>query len=184
MMATLPHQNSLPLESDELVLITNTKLRTQLLQAKLVDDYCARCIIQRGEHVYLSLREIPDKAERQDLSWAVLRLQMGAQLSPHELPEPLRTALSATTTGSSPLILALIWGTIIGVIGGVLVMAIVGLAVTILNVPTDSYVGITATAVAFTLSGAFIGVSMTIFFWRKFTRETAVPPYLLFRQRL
>ena len=184
MMATITHPVSASLESDELILITHSRLREQLLQARLVDDFCARCIIQRGESIYLSLREIPDKVQRQDLSWAVLRLQMGAQLSPQELPEPLRTALSPVAGSPSPLILALTLGAVIGVIGGVLVMAIVGLAVTILNVPTDSYVSIMATAIAFVLSGAFIGIGATTYFWRKFTRKTAVSPKPLLRKRL
>jgi hypothetical protein len=184
MMATLAPPTSLPLESDELLLITHSGLRAQLLKARLVDDYCARCIIQRGESVYLSLHEVPDAEQRQSLNWAVLRLQMGAQLSPQELPEPLRTALSTVAAGPSPLIMALIWGLIVGVVGGVMVMAIVGLAIIILNVSVESYVGITATAVSFVLSGAFIGLGMTIYFWRKFTRQPAIPLRPLLRQRL
>ena len=169
-MATLSPPTTLPLESDELLLITYPPLRDRLLKARLFDDLSARCIIQRGEQVYLSLREVDSDSERQALSWAVLRLQMGADLNPKELPEPLQTALSHKKIGLSPLIQALVWGSAMGVIGGVLVMAIVGLVVTILNIPPDSYVGVTANAVAFVLSSALIGVSTTIYFWRRFGR--------------
>ena len=95
---------------------------------------------------------------------------MGAQLPARDLPDPLQTALSAVTTGPTPLIRALVWGSVCGVVGGVLVMAIVGLAITIMNVPTESYVGFMATAGAFVLSGAILGVGATIYFWRKFSR--------------
>ncbi len=175
-MATISPATTLPLDSDEFLLITHPTLRAQLLQARLVDEFSARCIIQRDNHVYLSLREIPDESQRQEVSWAVLRLQMGAQLRSHELPDPLQTALSTVATGPSPLIRALVWGSVCGVIGGVLVMAIVGLLMTILMVPTESYAGIMATAVAFVLSGAVLGGGTTIYFWRKFSQSTAVSP--------
>ena len=170
MMATLPHPTTMPVESDDFVLITHATLRFQLLQARQINEFYARSIIQRGESVYLSLREIPDAAERQAINWAILRLQMGAQLSSQELPEPLRAALSSQPAGPSPLIQALIWGSLGGVVGGVLMMAIVGLAIIVLNVPTESNAGVMATAVAFVLSSAFIGVSLTIYFWRKLSQ--------------
>jgi hypothetical protein len=169
-MATLSPSTSHRLDSDELLLITHPRLRAQLLQARLVDELSARCIIQRDENVYLSLREIPDEAQRQEISWAVLRLQLGAQLNAQELPDPLQTALSTAVTGPSPLLRALVWGSVCGVIGGVLVMAIVGLAMTIFNVPAESYTGFMVTAVSFVLSGALLGVGATITFWRKFSR--------------
>lgn len=169
-MTTLSPSTSHSLDSDELLLITHPTLRAQLLQARLVDEFSARCIIQRDENVYLSLREISDETQRQEVSWAVLRLQMGAQLPARDLPAPLQTALSVVTVGPSPLIRALVWGSVCGVMGGVLVMAIVGLAITIMNVPAESYVGFMATAVAFVLSGAILGVGATIYFWRKFSR--------------
>ena len=90
---------------------------------------------------------------------------MGAQPDPKELPEPMRSLLSIAKK-PSPLIFALVWGAISGVFGGVLVMALVGLVVTIFNVPAESYVGITATAVAFVLSSAVIGFCVTVFVWR------------------
>ncbi len=169
-MTTISPATSLLVDGDELLLITNPTLRAQLLKARLVDEFSARCIIQRDEKVYLSLQEIPDEAQRQEVSWAVLRLQMGAQLSSNELPDPLQTALSAAASGPSPLIRALVWGSVCGVVGGVLIMAIVGLFMTVLMVPIESYTSIMATAVAFVLSGALIGLSTTIFFWRKFSR--------------
>ena len=169
-MTTLSSSTSLSLDSDEFLLITHPTLRAQLLQARRVDEFSAKCVIQRDEHVYLSLREIPDETQRKEVSWAVLRLQMGARLSSQELPAPLQTALSAAVVGPSPLIRALVWGSVCGVIGGVLVMAIVGLITTILMVPTESYAGFMATAVAFVLSGALLGVSSTFYFWRKFSQ--------------
>lgn len=169
-MTTLSPSTAHPQDSDELLLISHPALRAQLLQARLVDEFSARCIIQREEKVYLSLQEIPDETQRQEVSWAVLRLQMGAQLTAEELPDPLQTALSAVAAGPSPLIRALVWGSVCGVMGGVLVMAIVGLAITIMNVPTESYIGFMATAVAFVLSGAILGVSATITFWHKFSQ--------------
>jgi hypothetical protein len=169
-MTTLFPSTSRHLDSDELLLITHPRLRAQLLRARLVDELSARCVIQRDENVYLSLREIPDEAQRQEISWAVLRLQLGAQLNAQELPDPLQTALSTAVTGPSPLIRALVWGSVCGVIGGVLIMAIVGLLMTVLMVPTESYTGFMATAVAFVLSGAILGVGATFYFWRKFSR--------------
>lgn len=154
-----------------MLLITHPGLQEQLLQARLVDTFSARSVIQRGEQVYLSLREINDPGQRQALNWAVLRLQMGAKIDPQDLPEPLQTALTAVSNEPSPLIAALIWGSVCGVVGGVLVMAVVGLVVTILNIPAESYVGITATAVAFVLSGTLIGLGITIYVWRKFTYQ-------------
>lgn len=169
-MTTLSPSTPLSFDSDDLLLITHPTLRAQLLQARRVDEFSARCVIQRDEHVYLSLSEIPDDAQRQEVSWAVLRLQMGAQLSSQELPAPLQTALSTVVVRPSPLIRALVWGSICGVIGGVLIMAIVGLITTILMIPTESYTGVMATAVAFVLSGALLGIGATIYFWRKFSQ--------------
>jgi hypothetical protein len=168
-MTTLSPSTSHPLDSDELLLITHPRLRAQLLQARLVDEFSARCIIQRDENVYLSLQEM-DETQRQEISWAVVRLQMGAQLSTRELPDPLQTALSAVPTAPSPLIRALIWGSVCGVIGGVLVMAVVGLAMTVFMVPAESYTGMMAPAVAFVLSGALLGGGATYYFWRKFSQ--------------
>jgi hypothetical protein len=170
-MATLTPPIPQSVEENELLLITHPILREQLLQARMVDEFSARSVIQRGEQVYLSLREISDPFQRRNINWAILRLQMGATLTPKELPEPLKTALTAVAQNSSPLIDALIWGSVIGVVGGVLVMAVVGLVITILNVPVESYVGITATGVAFVLAGTFIGLSTTIYLWRKFTHR-------------
>lgn len=169
-MATISPTTTLPLNSDDLLLITHPTLRAQLLQARLVDEFSARCIIQRDDHVYLSLREIPDEAQRREVSWAVLRIQMGAQLAVQDLPDPLQTALVAVVAGPSPLIRALVWGSICGVIGGVLAMAIAGLAMTIFNVPAESYAGFMGTAVAFVLSGTLCGVGATVTFWRRFSR--------------
>lgn len=161
----------LSVDEPELLLITQPALREQLLQARLVDEFSARAVILRGEHVYFSLREITDASQRQALNWAVLRLQMGAKIPTQELPEPLKTALTAVSNGHSPLIEALIWGSLFGVVGGVMVMALVGLVITVLNVPAESYVGITATAVAFVLSGTVIGLGTTVYFWRKLTQR-------------
>lgn len=91
------------------------------------------------------------EAARREIAWAVLRLQMGANLKSEEIPDPLRTALQMVSTRPSPLLLALMAGGLGGVIGGVMLMAFVGLIVTIMNVPTESYVGVMATAVAFVL---------------------------------
>ena len=165
-----------PKEGDELLLITQPKLRSQLLQARLVNEWSANCIIQRGEQVYLSLRGTPDAAQRRDIAWAVLRLQMGAKLTPQELPDPLRTALLATALGPSPLIVSLLWGAVCGTIGGVMVMALVGLTMTVLNVLQDSYAGIAVTAVAFVLSGKIIGCGIKIYSWHRSSRKTAVSP--------
>ncbi|WP_420631196.1 hypothetical protein [Candidatus Leptofilum sp.] len=170
-MATLTHPLSTSFEENELLLISHPPLREQLLQARLVDSFSARSVIQRGEHVYLSLREIGDPMERQATNWAILKLQMGANIPTQELPPTLRTVLTAVSSGPSPLIAALVWGSLCGVVGGVLVMAVVGLAMTILNVPTESYVGFMATAVAFVLSGTVIGLSGTVYFWRRFTNQ-------------
>ncbi|MCA9942657.1 MAG: hypothetical protein KC449_04215 [Anaerolineales bacterium] len=170
MTVTFPHQKSLPLENDDFVLVTQPRLQAQLLQARRFDAFCARSIIQRGESVYLSLREISDAAQRQALKFAILRLQMGAQLEIHELPEPLRTALSYQATEPSPFMRSLIFGSFCGVLGGVLMMAIVGLAMIVFNVPTESYANIMVTAITFALSSAFIGLGMTFYSWRKLTR--------------
>ncbi|WP_420644104.1 hypothetical protein [Candidatus Leptofilum sp.] len=170
-MATLTHPIFPTFEENELLLISNPSLREQLLQARLVDEFSARSVIQRGEQVYLSLREVSDPSERQAMNWAILKLQMGGNIPTQELPPTLQTALTAVSTGPSPLIEALIWGSLFGVIGGVLVMAVAGLVVTVLNVPAESYVGITATAVAFVLSGTIIGLGSTLFFWKKLMKQ-------------
>lgn len=166
-----PTTTQYPEASNELLLITHPALRENLLQARLRDEFSARCVIQRGEHVYLSLQEIDDPAKRRELNWAVVRLQMGAKLNPQELPEPLQTALTAVSTGFSPLLEALIWGSAAGVVGGVLIMAIVRLIVTISTLPAESYVGIVIAAAAFVLSGAAIGLGTTIYFWHKINQR-------------
>lgn len=171
-MATLTHQPSLPLESEQLLLITQQQLRTQLLQAKLVDEASAHCVIQRGEQVYLSLRGIPDEAQRREVAWAVLRLQMGAKLSPEEVPDPLRTALLVVIQKPSPMLAALLGGVLCGIIGGVMTMAFVGLIVTALNGSSELAKGLTATAVSFILSGTGIGLGATLYFWRRLSRKT------------
>lgn len=176
MMLTLTPSSSHSLESDELLLITQPTLRMQLLHARFVDEFSASSVIQRDENVYLSLRNIADEAQRREITWAVLRLQMGAHLKPDEIPDPLRTALRAVVSGPSPLLAALLAGGLSGVVGGVMVMAFVGLIITVLNIPAESYVGITATAVAFVMSGAVIGCGATVYFWRRFTQKTGVSP--------
>ena len=175
MMTTFTQKVPQPTEAegDELLPITQHALRRQLLRARLIDDISATCVIQQGEQVYLSLRGVADEAQRQELTWAVLRLQMGAKLNPRELPDPLRSALLASAAGPSPLIWSLIWGSLTGVVGGVLAMALAGLIIMVLNVPTESFVGFMATAVTFVLSGTAIGCGTTIYFWRCFTRQTA-----------
>ncbi|GJM39800.1 MAG: hypothetical protein DHS20C20_00820 [Ardenticatenaceae bacterium] len=170
-MVTLTHPLPFTADENELLLISHPPLRAQLLQARLVDEFSARSVIQRGEHVYLSLNEINDPMERQAMNWAILKLQMGAKIPTGELPPTLKRALTAVSNGPSPLIEALLWGSMLGVFGGVLVMAVVGLVITILNVPAESYVGITATAVAFVLSGTVIGLGGTVFFWKRLTNK-------------
>ena len=170
-MTTLTQPFSFTNEAHEILLISHPGLREQLLQARLVDEFSARSVIIRDEKMYLSLRGIDDPAQRQAVNWTILRLQMGAKIPPQELPEPLKSALTAVSTHPSPLIEALIWGSLSGVVGGVLVMALVGLVITILNVPAESYVGFTATAVAFVLSGTVIGLGTTVYFWRKLTNR-------------
>ena len=179
MTATLsPITTMTPEGNTELLLITHPTLRANLLQARLVDDLSARCVVQRGEQVYLSLREIADPAQRLEVNWAVVRLQMGAKLQTQELPEPLKSALTAVSTGFSPLLEALVWGSAFGVVGGVLVMAIVRLIITISTVPPESYVGIMATAIAFVFAGAVFGLSATFYFWRKLAQRTADSPII------
>lgn len=178
MMATLTPTTTPSANGDELLLITQPALRAKLLHARLVDEFSANSVIQRGEKVYLSLRHIADEAVRREITWAVLRLQMGANLQNEEIPDPLRTALQTVAVGPSPLLVALLAGGLSGVIGGVMIMAFVGLLVTILNVPAESYVGVTATAVAFVLGGALFGITTTIFVWRRLSHgKTAVHPF-------
>ncbi|MBK8901355.1 MAG: hypothetical protein IPM53_09245 [Anaerolineaceae bacterium] len=176
MMATLTPTSSASANGDELLLITQPALRARLLHARLVDEFSANNVIQRGEKVYLSLRSIADEAMRREIAWAVLRLQMGANLKSEEIPDPLRTALQTVSTGPSPLLLALLAGGLGGVIGGVMIMAFVGLIVTIINVPAESYVGVMATAVAFVLGSTVFGCITTIVVWRRLSRKTAVSP--------
>ena len=166
----------LPPKNQEMVLITHPNLRLHLLRARLVNEMSAACVIQRGDHVYLSLRDIADEAQRNELIWAVARLQMGANIHPHALPDPLKTALLSSARGVSPLLQSLIWGSLAGVIGGVLIMALVGLAMIIVDAQTQFYVNIAITAVTFVLSGTIIGCGVTITFWRRFSRQTAVSP--------
>jgi hypothetical protein len=168
MMAIFAQTHSLPREDNDLLLITQPALRAQLLKARLINEMSATCVIQRGEHVYLSLRNVTDKTERKELAWAVSRLQMGAIIHPQEVPDPLRTVLLAAAAGPSPLLKSLLGGMLAGVMGGVLVMALVGLVLIILNVSAESYVGFFATAVAFLFSATIIGCSMSVYFWRKF----------------
>jgi hypothetical protein len=174
MMATLTSLTTQPVENDELLLITQPALRAQLLYARQVNAMSAGWIINRGENVYLSLRAITDEKQRREIAWAVLCLQMGAKLNPEEMPDPLRAALLTGSSKPSPLFIALIFGGVSGVIGGVMVMALVGLLVTVLNVPSESLIGLAATAVSFVFSGAAIGVVATVYFWRRLTRKTAV----------
>lgn len=176
MMATLSPTSSPSANGDELLLITQPALRAKLLHARLVDEFSATSVIQRGEKVYLSLRNIADEAVRREIAWAVLRLQMGANLKSEEIPDPLRTALQTVSTRPSPLLLALMAGGLGGVIGGVMLMAFVGLIVTIMNVPTESYVGVMATAVAFVLGSAVFGCITTLIIWRRLSKKTAVSP--------
>lgn len=159
----------------EMLLITQPSLRMHLLRARLVNEMSAACVVQRGDHVYLSLRDVADEAQRNELIWAVARLQMGASIHPHMLPDPLKTALLSSARGISPLLQALIWGSLAGVIGGVLIMALVGLAMIIVDAQTQFYVNIAVTAVTFVLSGTIIGGGVTIAFWRRLSRQTAVP---------
>jgi hypothetical protein len=173
-MATLTPTSTTLVNGDELLLITQPTLRAKLLHARLVDEFSAISVIQRGEKVYLSLRSIADEAARREIAWAILRLQMGANLKSEEIPDPLRTALQTVSAGPSPLMLALIAGGLGGVTGGVMLMAFVGLIVTIMNVPTESYVGVMATAVAFVLGSAVFGCITTYVVWRRFSRKTAV----------
>lgn len=175
-MATLTPTSTTLVNGDELLLITQPTLRAKLLHARLVDEFSAKSVIQRGEKVYLSLRSIADEAARREIAWAVLRLQMGANLKAEEIPDPLRTALQTVSSGPSPLLLALMAGGLGGVIGGVMLMAFVGLIVTIMNVPAESYVGVMATAVAFVLGSAVFGLITTIVVWRRFSKKTAVSP--------
>ncbi len=176
MMATLSPTSTPSANGDELLLITQPALRAKLLHARLVDEFSATSVIQRGEKVYLSLRTIADEAVRREVTWAVLRLQMGANLKSEEIPDPLRTALQTVSTRPSPLLLALMAGGLGGVIGGVMLMALVGLIVTIMNVPTESYVGVMATAVAFVLGSAVFGCITTLIIWRRLSKKTAVSP--------
>ncbi len=176
MMATLSPTSTPSANGDELLLITQPALRAKLLHARLVDEFSATSVIQRGEKVYLSLRTIADEAVRREVTWAVLRLQMGANLKSEEIPDPLRTALQTVSTRPSPLLLALMAGGLGGVIGGVMLMAFVGLIVTIMNVPTESYVGVMATAVAFVLGSAVFGCITTLIIWRRLSKKTAVSP--------
>ena len=176
MMATLSPTSTPSANGDELLLITQPALRAKLLHARLVDEFSATSVIQRGEKVYLSLRNIADEAVRREIAWAVLRLQMGANLKSEEIPDPLRTALQTVSTRPSPLLLALMAGGLGGVIGGVMLMAFVGLIVTIMNVPTESYVGVMATAVAFVLGSAVFGCITTLIIWRRLSKKTAVSP--------
>ncbi len=176
MMATLSPTSTPSANGDELLLITQPALRAKLLHARLVDEFSAISVIQRGEKVYLSLRNIADEAVRREIAWAVLRLQMGANLKSEEIPDPLRTALQTVSTRPSPLLLALMAGGLGGVIGGVMLMAFVGLIVTIMNVPTESYVGVMATAVAFVLGSAVFGCITTLIIWRRLSKKTAVSP--------
>lgn len=176
MMATLSPTSTPSANGDELLLITQPALRAKLLHARLVDEFSATSVIQRGEKVYLSLRNIADEAVRREVTWAVLRLQMGANLKSEEIPDPLRTALQTVSTRPSPLLLALMAGGLGGVIGGVMLMAFVGLIVTIMNVPTESYVGVMATAVAFVLGSAVFGCITTLIIWRRLSKKTAVSP--------
>ncbi|MCA9953693.1 MAG: hypothetical protein H6657_27565 [Ardenticatenaceae bacterium] len=178
MMVTLTPTTTTSTNGDELLLITQPALRTKLLHARMVDEFSANSVIQRGEKVYLSLRNVADEALRREITWAILRLQMGATLKNEEIPDPLRTALQTAASGPSPLLMALMVGGLSGVVGGVMIMAFVGLIVTILNVSAESYVGVTATAVAFVLGGALFGISTTIFVWRRLSHQkTAVPPF-------
>lgn len=170
MMATLTSTSTAPANNDELLLITQPALRTKLLHARLVDDFSANSVVQRGEKVYLSLRTVADEALRREIVWAVLRLQMGADLKNEEIPDPLRTALQTVATGPSPLLVSLMAGGLGGVIGGVMLMAFVGLIVTVLNVPAESYLGVMATAVSFVLGSAVMGCITTIVVWRRLSR--------------
>jgi hypothetical protein len=173
MMATINQTPILPKKSKEMLLITHPALRERLLKARLLDEMSASCLIQRGDHLYLSLRDIADEAQRREVAWAVMRLQMGAIIQPHTLPEPLKTALMPSLSRPSPLLQSLMLGGAAGVIGGVLIMALVGLVMMVFTTQTDSYVGIAATAVSFVLSGTAIGCSVTVYFWRRFC---ATPP--------
>lgn len=175
MIATQNQPTSLPVDVDDLLLITQPALRARLLRARLTNESNAMRVIQRGEMVYFSLRGIANESQRQQVAWAVLRLQMGGKLAPEEMPDPLRSVLLAGAQ-PSPFIAALVLGAICGVCGGVLVMALAGLVITVLNVPAESNVGIMATAVAFVLSGTVFGCGTTVFYWRRFTRKTAVSP--------
>lgn len=174
-MITATTQSSvLPKKNQEMLLITHPNLRLHLLRARLVNEMSAACIIQRGEHVYLSLRDVADEAQRNELIWAVARLQLGANIHPLTLPDPLKTALLSSARGLSPLLQSLIWGSLAGIIGGVLIMALVGLAMIIVDAQTQFYVHIAITAVTFVLSGTIIGCGVTIASWRHFSRQTAV----------
>lgn len=150
-----------------MLLITQPGLRAQFLQARRSNRRCADCIIKRGDQLYLSLRNVADEAQKQEVAWAILRLQLGQQLQPVDVPDPLRSILlsGGSEPKPAPLIMACVWGAICAVVGGVLAMALVGLIITILNVPTDSDIGFLATAVAFVLSSTAIGCSTTAYYW-------------------
>ncbi|MCP4419112.1 MAG: hypothetical protein GY805_21055 [Chloroflexi bacterium] len=174
MNGTLAQSILLPQKNSEQLLITQPVLRAKMLKARLVNEVSADCVIQRGEHVYFSLHGVADETQRKELAWAVSCLQMGATIPPQHLPDPLRTVLLAAEVGSSPLLKSLLVGALSGVVGGVLMMAMAGLVMTVLDVQAESYVRFLATAVTFILSATIIGCIVSVFFWRRLCGKTAV----------
>ncbi len=124
-----------------------------------------------GEQVYLSFASLHTKEQRQEAHELLRRCQLGADVDLSRLPPDLQQLIQPACTQPQRLLRSLLIAVILGIVIGVLAMAITVLVISalksILHVSLDELGGVRITAVSFVLFAVLGWMGSAVYFWRR-----------------
>jgi hypothetical protein len=124
-------------------------------------------VVQDQDRIYLCLRSIQDRQQRALAYDLVQRFQIGEPVDLRTLPEALRLLVQPENSHRGTIFGALFLGAAIGIICGVLGLAVSALLVAIFGDVENAFVGVQLTAVSFILCSVLGWSGATFYIWHK-----------------
>jgi hypothetical protein len=158
-------------QDNRLLRILRPNLQKAIERAAAAHREASHYLVRCEGQLYLSFDSISDAAQRRYIYHLVHQYQLGENVDLRPLPPPLRQLLQPGLTRTGRLLGSLLISAFVGLIIGVLAMAVGLLALTgtglLANVATMRLAGLEMTAVLFVVFGALGWAGGTIVTWHK-----------------
>jgi hypothetical protein len=146
------------------------QLQSRLHKEPLLSEY----IIYQDKQIYLSLQHIQDSRERDQIYQQIMAFQIRREGEGNlrQLPSPFREMLAPQYQQMWNLLKSFAIGGIVGIVVGILAMAVVALGITVGVVTEETGIGLGLSAISFLVFAVLGSLGSSILVWKQLNQSS------------